>query len=202
MVYKFDVWIIRLRPLTRQIYTYVKFNAVRGCAMPPPFSDMVLPAMFLSLLLLSSRAEGQANGERRTAAATLSTESAAGADLFSNEAVQLTESVLLGLNDQDDLAQYAYMFAFGNSTNSPEEPSDTAGDCKTYPGDQLWPSEELWGIFDELLGDALNPIVPIASPCYKDSEYDNYDAALCASVTEGWVEEETQRVVRIFHGCL
>lgn len=153
---------------------------------------MALPFVFLSLLLLKSRAEGQANGEIRTAAATLSTESAAGADLFSNEAIQLTESVLLGLNDQDDLAQYASLFAFGNSTNSLEEASNTAGDCKTYPGDSLWPSEDLWGIFDELLGNALHPIIPIASPCYKDSEYDNYDASLCASVTEGWVEEETQ----------
>lgn len=160
--------------------------------MPPPFSNMALRFVYLGLLLFSSRAEGQANGEILPAAATLSTESAAGAELFSNEAIQLTESVLLGLNDRDDLAQYASLFAFGNSSKGPEEPSETAGDCKTYPGDSLWPSEDLWGIFDELLGNALHPIIPIASPCYKDSEYDNYDASLCASVTEGWVEEETQ----------
>lgn len=168
--------------------------------MPPPFSNMALRFVFLSLLLLNSRAEGQASGEIRPATATLSTESAAGADLFSNEAVQLTESVLLRLNDEDDLAQYAPLFAFGNgnSTNSPGEPSNTAGNCKTYPGDSLWPSEDLWGIFDELLGNALHPIIPIASPCYKNSEYDNYDASLCASVTEGWVEEETQLVFRVF----
>ena len=149
--------------------------------MPPAFSKMTLQFVALSLLLCSSYAEGQATRDIPPAAANLSTESAAGVELFSNEAIQLTESVLLGLNDQDDLAQYALLFVFGNSSISPEGSSEVAGDCKTYPDDPLWPSEDVWGIFDELLGNALSPIIPIASPCYKDSAYNNYDASLCAS---------------------
>lgn len=159
---------------------------------------MALQLVFLGLLLRSSQAQGQATRDIPPASATLSTESAAGAELFSNEAIQLTESVLKGLNDRDDVAQYAHLFTFGNGTSSPEQPSAPAGDCKTYAGDSLWPSEDLWGLFDKLLGNALSPIIPIASPCYTDSEYDNYDASLCASVAEGWVEEETQSVTRIF----
>lgn len=159
---------------------------------------MALQFVFLSLLLRNSQAQGQPTRDIPPAAATLSTESAARAELFSNEAVQLTESVLSALNDRDDLAQYAHIFSFGNSTSSPEEPPAPGGDCKTYAGDSLWPSGDLWGVFDKLLGNALSPIIPIASPCYRDSEYDNYDTSLCASVAEGWVKEETQSATRIF----
>lgn len=147
----------------------------------------------LILLLLSSYADAQRNSDFRPAAANVSKESAAGAELFNNEAIQLTDSVLVDLKNDDDFAQYAPLFAFGNDSNGNEEE-----DCKTYPGDPQWPSEELWGAFDELLGYALSPIVPIASPCYTDSEYDNYDASLCASVSEGWTKESTQSVARIF----
>lgn len=152
----------------------------------------------LILVLLSSCANAQGSKVFRPAAANVSKESAAGADLFSNEAIQLTDSVLVDLKNDKDFAQYAPLFAFGNDSNSNEESSQRAGDCKTYPGDPLWPSEELWGAFDELLGSALSPIIPIASPCYKDSGYDNYDASLCASVTAGWNKEITQSVARIF----
>ena len=160
--------------------------------MPPTFGNMALQIVALGLLLLGSHANAQANTNVPPAAENVSTESASGADLFSNEAIQLTESVLSGLNGREDLAQYASLFAFGNSSTSDEEPSEPAGGCKTYPGEPQWPSEDLWGVFNELLGSALSPIIPIASPCYKDSAYDNYDASLCAAVTEGWVEEVTQ----------
>lgn len=144
------------------------------------------------LLMLNSCAYAQRNGEVRPAAANVSKESAARAELFSNEAIQLTNSILLDLKSNNGLAQYAPLFAFGNDSNSNEEPSESAGDCKTYPGDPSWPSADLWNVYDDLLGNALSPIIPIASPCYRDSVYDNYDASLCASVTEGWVEENTQ----------
>lgn len=146
------------------------------------------------LLMLNSCAYAQRNGEVRPAAANVSKDSAAGAELFSNEAIQLTESALMELKNLTGFAQYATLFAFGNDSNSNEEPSEGAGDCKTYPGDPSWPSADLWNVYDDLLGKALSPIIPIASPCYTDSAYDNYDASLCASVTEGWVEESTQLV--------
>jgi len=37
-------------------------------------------------------------------------------------------------------------------------------------------------LFDLLLGSALEEIVPIASPCYPKSEYNNYDKARCQEV--------------------
>ncbi|POS77367.1 hypothetical protein DHEL01_v204246 [Diaporthe helianthi] len=179
--YKSNIWSHRARSLTDNP------DHIQVWAILPTFSSMALQFLFLGLLLRGSHAIR----DIPPAAATLSTESAAGAELFSYEAIRLTESVLSGLNDQDDLAQYAQLFAFGNTTSSPEDPRAKGGHCKTYAGDSLWPSEDLWGLFDELLGNALSPIIPIASTCYKNSEYDNYDASICASVTEGWVVEGT-----------
>lgn len=152
----------------------------------------------LILLLLNSCAYAQQNREVRPAAANVSKESAAGAELFSNEAIQLTDSILVELKNHNGLAQYAPLFAFGNDSNSNGKSSEGAGGCKTYPGDPSWPSADLWSVYDDLLGNALSPIIPIASPCYRDSAYDNYDASLCASVTEGWVEESTQLVACIY----
>lgn len=150
------------------------------------------------LLLFSSCVYAQRNGDVRPAAAIVSKDSAAGAELFSNEAIQLTNSILVELKNHNGLAQYAPLFAFGNDSNSNEEFSEGARDCKTYPGDPSWPPADLWNVYDDLLDNALSPIIPIASPCYRDSAYDNYDASLCASVTEGWVEESTQLVAYIF----
>lgn len=145
-----------------------------------------------TLLLLSPYADAQRNRDTRPAAANVPAESAAGVELFRNEAIQLTESVLGGLKDHEEFAQYAPLFAFGNDDASNEESSEGADDCRTYPGDPSWPSADLWEVFDDLLGNVLSPIVPIASPCYVDSTYDNYDSSLCASVTEGWGKESTQ----------
>lgn len=160
--------------------------------VPKSFQHSICPGFIF--LLLNSSAYAQRNEEVRPAAANVSKESAAGAELFSNEAIQLTNSILVGLKNHNGLEQYAPLFAFGNDSNSNEEHSEGAGDCKTYPGDPSWPSADLWSVYDDLLGNALSPIIPIASPCYRDSIYDNYDASLCASVTEGWVEESTQLV--------
>lgn len=148
--------------------------------------------VLLDLLLLSSYAGAQANRDIRSAEENVSKESAAGTELFDSEAIQLTDSVLVGLSEQDGVAQYSNLFAFGNASTDHGEPSGPAEECKTYPGDSLWPSTDAWEVFNDLLGNALSPIIPIASPCYTDSEYDNYDALLCASVTEGWTKEVTQ----------
>lgn len=162
--------------------------------MIPTFAPLgrVCPRVLILLLLSHSHAEAQP-GERdvRPAAAHVSRDpTAAGAELFSYEAIQLTDSVLVDLKNRTASAQYAPLFAFG----SQEPPGAGAGDCKTYPGDPLWPSADLWAVYNDLLGNALSPIVPIASPCYVDSAYDNYDASRCASVAEGWGEGSTQLV--------
>lgn len=148
----------------------------------------------LILLLLTFHADAQLNNHIGPAVSHVAKDSAAGVELFSSEAIQLTESGLVELNEQETLAQYAALFDFGNSSTNHEELLEGAEACKTYPGDDLWPSAELWEVFSDLLGGALSPITPIASSCYEDSAYDDYDASLCASVSEGWTKEITQSV--------
>lgn len=57
-------------------------------------------------------------------------------------------------------------------------------ECKTYPGDEVWPDENIWTVLDLLTGNALIKDVPLASVCYDS--WDNYDADECAYITEQW----------------
>jgi hypothetical protein len=129
------------------------------------------------------------------AAETLATEvTPANVALFDLEAVQLTDDVISTLQENPDLAEYASLIEFEDSSNS-TLPARTRRArrslrCKTMPGDLLYPSKDMWGVFDLLLGGALEKIVPIGSPCYKKSEYNNYDAAKCASLVKNFDAEE------------
>jgi len=129
------------------------------------------------------------------AAETVTTDSASiNVPLFHEEAVQLTDNVVADLQNNPSLAAYAHLFEFGDSSN----PSMSARAhrvrrsqrCKTMPTDLLYPSKLVWGVFDLLLGGALEKIVPIGSPCYKESEYNNYDAGKCASLVQNYDQEE------------
>jgi hypothetical protein len=114
--------------------------------------------------------------------------------LFNEEAVQLTDNVVAELQTNADLAEYASLFEFADSANSTVSARARrvrkSLRCKTMPGDLLYPSELVWGIFDLLLGGALEKIVPIGSPCYKKSEYNNYDAAKCSFLVQNVDQEE------------
>jgi hypothetical protein len=114
--------------------------------------------------------------------------------LFDEEAVQLTDNIVADLQANADLAEYASLFEFADSANSTMSARARrvrkSLRCKTMPGDLLYPSKLVWGIFDLLLGGALEKIVPIGSPCYKKSEYNNYDAAKCASLVQNVDAEE------------
>jgi hypothetical protein len=108
-------------------------------------------------------------------------------ELFGFETAQLTEEVVLDLHEHPEVAEFADLFQFGSAKSNQKR---LVRECKTSPGDALWPSQRLWKIFDLLLGGALSPIVPIASPCYANSSYNNADAAKCAAVVNGWATEE------------
>ncbi|KAK2758227.1 hypothetical protein FQN54_004071 [Arachnomyces sp. PD_36] len=125
------------------------------------------------------------------AAATVSSDSKAGAPLFKSETVQLTQDVIQRIKETDALADYAHLFTFDDG-QAKAVPTFTDGgkSCKLLPGDDEWPVEEIWDAFDVLLGGTLTPIIPVASPCYKDSEYDNYDALKCATVVANWTTSE------------
>ncbi|KAF2129387.1 hypothetical protein P153DRAFT_403119 [Dothidotthia symphoricarpi CBS 119687] len=105
--------------------------------------------------------------------------------LFKNEAIQLTDDVVTYIQENPDLSQYASLFEFEDTVNSTlparVRRARRSQRCKTMPGDLLYPGKLTWGIFDLLLGGALEKIVPIGSPCYKTSEFNNYDAERCNS---------------------
>ncbi|CAN9201090.1 unnamed protein product [Alternaria alternata] len=114
--------------------------------------------------------------------------------LFDGEAIQLTDDVVAALQQNPDLAEYAPLYEFEDSSNSTlsvrARRTRRALRCKTMPGDELYPSKAAWSVFDTLLGGALEKIVPIGSSCYKKSEYDNYDAAKCANLVKNFDQEE------------
>jgi hypothetical protein len=114
--------------------------------------------------------------------------------LFESETIQLTDNVVAALQQNSELADYATLVEFEDSTNSTlttrARRARRALRCKTMPGDDLYPSKATWAVFDKLLGGALEKVIPIASPCYKDSEYNNYDAAKCANLVKDFDAEE------------
>ena len=113
--------------------------------------------------------------------------------LFDVETVQLTDVVVSELQSNPDLAEYASLFDFGdaNSTSAiRSRRAQSAQRCKTMPGDALYPNKPVWSVFDMLSGGALETIVPIGSPCYPDSAYNNYDAERCEYLVKNFDQEE------------
>jgi hypothetical protein len=119
---------------------------------------------------------------------------AANVPLFDSETVQLTDKVVSQLRNDPALNGYAALFEFEDSSNSTVSARARrvrkSQRCKTMPGDLMYPNQTAWGVFDDLLGGALEKIVPIASPCYKVSEYNNYDAGKCAVLVRDYNKEE------------
>ena len=117
------------------------------------------------------------------AAQKVSSVSGAGAPLFESETIQLTEHVIATLN-----ASHAALFDFGNSSSCASKRS--TGGCKVFPGDQAWPSNFIWELFNNYLGDALIKTVPLAASCY--SSWPEYDLTKCKSVTADWTNSYMQ----------
>ncbi|KAF1955959.1 FAD binding domain-containing protein [Byssothecium circinans] len=114
--------------------------------------------------------------------------------LLDTEVVQVTDEVITDLLSNNETAEYADLFAFADSnvkTDAAQRRSllRQSSNCKTAPGDLLWPSKPVWNVFDLLLGGALNEVVPLASVCYPKSEFNNYDKAKCEAVNAGWATE-------------
>ena len=147
--------------------------------------------------ILSLACAALATAQSRTvyvspAAETITTTSTpANVPLFDIETIQLTDDVVSKLHGNPDVAKYASLFEFGDVNSAAVRSRRAqAQRCKTMPGDALYPSKLVWSIFDRLSGDALEPIVPIGSPCYRDSIYNNYDAERCASLVKNFDQEE------------
>lgn len=148
---------------------------------------------FLSLLACSVRAQDvSAAAEVQPAATTVpATDTEANVNLFQAETVQLTPEVVADLetSDNDTLREYAHLFAFEGTGEPASSRIRRAGACKAASGTSSWPIKIVWDIFDLLVGGALSPIIPKASPCYQNSPYNNYNAAKCAAVNTGWSTE-------------
>lgn len=146
--------------------------------------DMAKHLGFLGLLLAS------AAGVSSLSLSSAATRSVNSNSLFAEETVQLTDdslselcSVLYGQSIGLDHDAFDKVFGFSKDASVTRRSS---GDCKTYAGDYSWPDELVWFAFDFLLGSALLEVPPIASPCY--SNWDNYDEALCASISEDFTD--------------
>jgi len=153
------------------------------------FSELLLLAC---LVLVQAQDPSLASGAVEPAATTVApTDTAAGVRLFDAETVQLTEDIVASLNESDNQAvrEYAHLFEFDSAAGTPSK-SRRSGSCKAASGTPQWPAKIVWDIFDLLLGGALSPIIPVASPCYKGSTYNNYDATQCAAVSSAWGTEK------------
>lgn len=102
-------------------------------------------------------------------------------NLLDFEKLQLTDGVIEGLKDQR-IPQLS-LFYFGNTARGKVKTGSPAK-CKTYSGDELWPTAGIWKLFDSLLGGSLIKTVPEASICYP--EWGGYNAQKCDSTSLTW----------------
>ncbi|TGO10094.1 hypothetical protein BTUL_0144g00080 [Botrytis tulipae] len=119
--------------------------------------------------------------------------------LFDFETIQLKTSDLAQLN-----ASMQALFTFGNASSvDASNIASSRSACKVFPGDADWPADDVWDIFNDLLGGALIKTAPIASSCYNDW---NYNADKCAFVTDNWSnstmheEDPTSMMSPIYQG--
>lgn len=62
--------------------------------------------------------------------------------------------------------------------------------CRCFPGDDCWPTEQEWNVFNQTLGGKLIATKPIASVCHVD-QFAAYDAEKCAELLSVWGFPET-----------
>lgn len=119
--------------------------------------------------------------------------------LFEAERVQVTDETLKAVRDLDSSFGYGKQFAFDddNDVDISASSSQQSGSCKVLPGDPSWPSDDSWAFFDGLLGGSLVPVIPLASPCYQNSVYDNYDAKECEDIRKNFTTPEIQCVFTV-----
>ena len=135
----------------------------------------VVPLLPCFLPTISAQSASGAISPART---TIPETTAANGPLLESERIQLTDAVIDRISNDKAASSIADLVAFEHNGMAVNR---NFTDCKTYPGDDLWPSKSKWNIFDALLDDGLVPTVPIASPCY-DSKWGAKDPAKCNNV--------------------
>jgi hypothetical protein len=62
--------------------------------------------------------------------------------------------------------------------------------CRCFPGESCWPSQDDWSRFNQSIGGRLISTVPLGSVCHDDA-FGPYDAAACARLRATWDFPET-----------
>ncbi|KAI1116099.1 putative 6-hydroxy-D-nicotine oxidase [Nemania sp. NC0429] len=125
----------------------------------------------------------QQNGQ--TVAATEDTVPVAAATV--GDELVLTDDIIAQLTSQE--LTNVSLFAFPDNSTTGEVKRGLFDQCKTFPGDLLWPIPAAWKVFDLLTGGALIKTVPIGAACYKKSGH--YDATKCNDILANWNESPT-----------
>ncbi len=60
--------------------------------------------------------------------------------------------------------------------------------CKCFPGDECWPTEDDWQSFNKSVGGRLIATVPLGSPCHDPT----YDIGECQALQEQWLYSRIQ----------
>jgi len=63
-------------------------------------------------------------------------------------------------------------------------------DCRCFPGDACWPTEETWTSFNASVNGNLIRTVPIGSVCHDP----HYDEKACEAVKAKWRDTDIQYV--------
>lgn len=106
------------------------------------------------------------------------------APLFDVERQQLTNSSLQAIAELEELDDVdVSIFEFEGDPRIQKR--SLWQKCKTYPGDLLYPSRTVWGLFDLLIGGKLIKTTPYASVCYDD--FGNKDSTACSEVSSTWI---------------
>lgn len=116
-----------------------------------------------------------AQGAIELAATVVAESTTTSTRLFGYETVQLTDAIAQRASTNFETSPLSKSINFDRGSDLED------ATCKTFPGDQDWPTSEEWNQFDQLLGGALISTVPVAAPCY-DSEWGPKDLKKCNEV--------------------
>ncbi|KAF2019530.1 FAD-binding domain-containing protein [Aaosphaeria arxii CBS 175.79] len=142
---------------------------------------MVLLALHHLVPLGSLLACGTYGRLTELAGASSSKPEAANAPLSQAETFQLTEGLIQQIWEDPRASQIANLLSFYQGSNTRSARNAKNSSCKTFPGDDNWPTIGEWDTLNDLLGGALISSAPVAAPCYN-SAWGPKDLSKCNEV--------------------
>lgn len=80
----------------------------------------------------------------------------------------------------EKFAPLTFAVALGWGANAQNE------SCRSFPGDDLWPSVADWAQLNDTVGGRLIATVPLGAPCHDPT----YDATVCGTLQASWTSPE------------